>query len=90
MARSSGHDNAGPFTPVGRVEPDIAALSRQINKPGLRIRAGCGRREQVVKPRGGSQATYPSAFEPSEAVTEAGDDPGNRVSEDPDLLTLFE
>ncbi len=21
MARSSGHDNAGPFTPVGRVEP---------------------------------------------------------------------
>lgn len=65
----------------------VAGVSGQL---GLRIRAGCDRRERVVKLSGGSQATYPSDFEPSEAVTEAGDDPGNRVSEDPDLLTFFE
>jgi hypothetical protein len=48
------------------------------------------KQERVVKLKGESQATCPSDFEPNEAVTEAGDDPGNRVSEDPDLLTFLE
>jgi hypothetical protein len=29
MARSSGYDNAGPLTPVGRVEPYITAYNAE-------------------------------------------------------------
>jgi hypothetical protein len=42
--RSSGHDNAGPFTPVGRVEPfirDLPAFDRRVRLVWSKRRFSC-------------------------------------------------
>jgi hypothetical protein len=88
---TKGHHSSRADRRRGRAAPACRYLAAgELAAPAGTVVNADQEQERVVKLRGESQATCPSDFEPSEAVTEAGDDPGNRVSEDPDLLTFFE